>query len=249
MTSKYRTKAFIFQKNNINETDRVFSVFTDDFGHLNIFAKAIRKITSKLRNGIDIFFLSEIEFIQGKNRKTLTDASVIKKFNNIFQSPEKFRVAYKIGEILSNFIKGEEKDQRLFDLLEDSFHRLDDNNLSADKCNLVYQYFLWNAFSLLGYKSEVNICAICHKKLIPNEVYFSGEEGGIICKICLGKDIQILRYAKKINSDIVKILRIILLKDWHTLSKLKISINSQKLLDDVSKDATNAFCPTGCYIK
>ena len=82
MTTRYKTRAFVFKKNDVNESDRVFSVFTDDFGRLDIFAKAIRKNVSKLRSGIDIFFFSEIEFIQGKNRKTLTDAVLKDKFNN-----------------------------------------------------------------------------------------------------------------------------------------------------------------------
>ena len=71
MTLKYKTKALVFKKTDRNESDRVFSVFTENFGRLDIFAKAIRKNVSKLRSGIDIFFISDIEFIQGKNRKTL----------------------------------------------------------------------------------------------------------------------------------------------------------------------------------
>lgn len=92
MTTRYKTKVFVFKKNNINESDRMFSVFSDNFGRLDIFAKAIRKPVSKLRSGIDIFFLSEIEFIQGKNRKTLTDAVAVKKFDGIWQDSENLKL-------------------------------------------------------------------------------------------------------------------------------------------------------------
>lgn len=230
MSTHYKTRAFIFKKNNVNESDRTFSVFTDDFGRLDIFAKAIRKTASKLRSGIDIFYMSELEFIQGKNRKTLTDATIIEKFANIAQDSERFRTANGIGEVLENFIRGEEKDEDIFHLLNDIFLKLNDKNLKNKKCALLYYYFLWNALSSLGYRPEVQKCNVCQDKLNPYNVYFSNKLGGVICKKCLGHDID----SRKINSDIVKILRMIFKKEWHVLCRLKIEILSQKLLKEIS---------------
>jgi len=230
MTTHYKTRAFVFKKSDRNEADRIFSVFTSDFGRLDIFAKAIRKSASKLRGGIDIFFLSEIEFIQGKSRKTLTDATTIEKFNSVPQSPEKFLTANRIGDILDNFIKGEEKDKDIFNLVNETFVKLNDCNLPIKNYQLLYYYFLWNSLSLLGYRPEVEKCNVCHEKLNPYGVYFSDKIGGSICKKCLGHDAQ----AQKINSDIVKILRIIFKKDWQILAKLKIEPSSKKLLKEVS---------------
>ena len=117
MAIYYKTQGIIFKKKDISEADRVFSVFTYEFGRLEIVARAIRKITSKLRSGIEIFSLSEIEFIQGKNRKTLTDTIAIEKFSNIIQNPNKLKISYQIGEVLDSFIRGQEKDEDIFILL------------------------------------------------------------------------------------------------------------------------------------
>jgi DNA repair protein RecO (recombination protein O) len=230
MTTRYKTRAFVFKKNDRNESDRVFSVFTDDFGRLDIFAKAIRKAASKLRSGIDIFFMSDIEFIQGKNKKTLTDAAVIKRFDNIFNNIDRFRAANGIGKVLDNFINGEEKDKKIFSLLEDVFYKLNDQNLDDKKSLLVYYYFLWNALMALGYCPEVERCGVCQKKLDPSIIYFSNKVGGIICNKCNSHDAA----AKEINSDVVKVLRIIFKKEWDILSKLKINMQSQELLKNVS---------------
>ncbi|KPJ55867.1 hypothetical protein AMJ49_06190, partial [Parcubacteria bacterium DG_74_2] len=59
------------------EWDRIFIIYTRDFGKLKVLARAERKIKSKLRAGLELFYLSEIEFIQGKNYKTLTNAVLI----------------------------------------------------------------------------------------------------------------------------------------------------------------------------
>jgi DNA repair protein RecO (recombination protein O) len=130
-------------------------------------------------------------------------------------------------------MKGQERDSRTFDLLIEFLTRLEDNSLKIKNYQLPYQYFFWNFVSLQGYKLEVDKCAACQIKLNPYKVYFSGKEGGIICSNCIGLD----KKAQKINSDIVKVLRIILKKDWDTLSKLKIEQPSQKLLSNISENA------------
>lgn len=230
MATKYKTRAFVFAKNDRNESDRVFSTLTDDYGRLDIFAKAIRKSVSKLRSGIDVFFMSDIEFIQGKSRKTLTDAVATEKFKNISGDLEKFKIANKIGEFLDNFLRGQEKDKGLSDLVSEIFHKLNYDKLRTTNYQLLYYYFLWNALSLLGYKSEVGSCANCHEKLMPYNIYFSSKEGGVVCKECSGQD----ALAYKINSDIVKILRLIFKKEWQVLAKLKVDLPSAKLFKQIS---------------
>ncbi len=230
MVVHYRTKGFVFKKEDRSESDRTFSVFTKDFGRIEIFGKAIRKITSKLRGNIEIFYLSEIEFIQGQNRKTLTDSLLIEKFKNISQTPEKLENAYRIANVLDNFIKGEEKDERIWHLIMNILQKLDNPQSIINNQELLYYYFIWNFISVLGYGPETSICAVCGQKLNPYSLYFSNKEGGVICKSCF----IFKRDAIKIKSDIVKILRLILKKDWSILSKLKIEISSKRLLKEIS---------------
>lgn len=231
MTTRYRTKSLVFKRDDRHESDRKFAIFTKDFGRLEVVAKAIRKIKSKLRGGIDIFYLSEIEFIQGKSYKTLTDAVKIERFNNITQDIEKLKIACKISEVLDNFIKGQEKDENIWNLIIETFKRLDNNNLKiGNKLSIIYYYFLWNFYSLLGYQPEVQKCIVCQGKLNPYAIYFSNKEGGIVCGSC-SKQYNV---SQKINSDIAKILRLILKKDWQTVSRLKIEGNSPKLLKEIS---------------
>lgn len=230
MTVHYRTQGFIFKKKDIFEADRVFSIFTNDFGRLEIVGRAIRKITSKLRGGIEIFSLSEIEFIQGKNRKTLTNTITIEKFNNIIKDINKLKISYQISEVLDNFIKGQEKDKNIFILLDDTFNALNSPKLQTLSVQLIYYYFLWNFLSAIGYHPEIQKCIVCRLNLNPHSLYFSNKDGGVICKNCLYSDIE----AITINSDIVKILRLVLKKDWKVLSKLKVSTFSQDLFKEVS---------------
>jgi DNA repair protein RecO (recombination protein O) len=237
MATQYRTRAFIFGKTDRNESDRYFSVFTENFGRLDVYAKAIRKITSKLRSEIDIFYLSEIEFVQGKNHKTLTDSLKIKKFSDISVNFDKLKIINKISKLLNDFIKGQEKDIKTFDLLIDFLDNLESSKKIINY-NLAYQYFFWNFISLQGYRIEVNVCATCRTKLYQDNIYFSAKDGGAICKKCLeGKTVE------KINSDVIKVLRLILKEDWQTISRLKMKIVSQDMIENISESAIHFFCP------
>lgn len=231
MAIHHRTQGFIFKKTDSGEADRVFTFFTKDFGRLEILARAERKIKSKLRGGLEIFYLVDIEFIQGKTHKTLTDTFLIENFKNIRNDLERLAIAYKIGEVLDKLIKGEEKDEKIWNLILETFKILANLQFTIYNLQLVYYYFLWNLLTILGYQPEIYFCSLCQEKLKPGKLYFSFKEGGVFCNLCFKK----IKDGKEIDENFVKILRIILKRDWPTLKKLKIEEFQKKLLEDISE--------------
>ena len=237
MTVVYKTKGFVFKKEDKSEANRIFTIFTKDFGKINVLGRAIRKIHSKLRSGIDIFYLSEIEFVEGKHQKTLTDAVLLNKPSVTFKNGN-ILVAQRISSLLENFVKGQEKDDKIFQEIEKMLNAIYGNTAKISG-ELVYQYFFWNFLSSQGYHFNVNVCASCRARLNPYAVYFSAKEGGVICKPCIHKD----EASFKINSDVVKILRIILAKKWDVLLKLKIDDLSRIMLENISQDTEQRLAP------
>ena len=227
----YRTKGIILKKVGRREADQLFTLYTKDFGKLEILGKGIRKISSKLRTGMKLFYLSEIEFIQGKAYKILTDAIVIEKFENLRKDLGKLTIATKISEALDGLISGQESDERIWNLLLKVFEKLNSFDFKLKNLELIYHYFFWKFISILGYKPELYHCSICQKKLKPEKLYFSKEEGGIICKDCFLKE----KSAKEIEPDIVKILRVILDKD-NIFFRLKVKNNQLKALEQIAKE-------------
>jgi len=234
MAVHYRTQGFMLKKTDLREADQVFDIFTKDFGKLEILGRAIRKIKSKLRSGADLFYLSEVEFIQGKTYKTLTDAITIEKFKNIRNDLEKLKAAYKITEVADSLIRGEERDDKIWDLLSEVFNKLCDKPgllvISQANHNLIYHYFVWNLLSILGYQIDLYNCVICRKNLIPLKLYFSSEEGGIVCAACFDKTNERI----DVSSEVIKILRLLLKKDWNILLRLKIQDSHKKELEIIS---------------
>jgi len=227
----YRTKGIVLKKVDRREADQLFILYTEDFGKIDVLGKAIRKISSKLRAGIGSLYLSDIEFIQGKAFKTLTDAILVSKFEEIQRDLGKKEIALKVVGALDWMVKAPEQDDRIWELLLDIFRELDKKEISFKSPVIIFQYFFWNLLSILGYKPELYNCSICQKRLEPKRIYFSQEEGGIICEKCFPKD----KTAKNIGPDAVKILRIIIEKGKETVARLKIEEKDLESLREISK--------------
>lgn len=217
MATRYSAQALVLAANDQGEADKIFSLFSQEFGRLEVTAKAIRKMASKLRGGISVFSISGIEFVQGKNKYILTDATFSKRFSRIWQNPESLVTATEISNTAQLLLKGQERDLQIFSLLCEAFEKLSTHPLPTTHYSLVYQYFFWNFMAALGYAPQVLACAQCAKMLKAQENYFSVPDGGIVCGLCGA--------AKKsglmVGTGEIKILRLILKKDWATLEKLK----------------------------
>jgi DNA repair protein RecO (recombination protein O) len=202
MATHYRTQGVFIKKTARGEADEVFTIYTRDFGKLRVLAKAVRKITSKLRAGADLFYFSEIEFIQGKSQKTLTDAVLIDKFPLLGKNLSKLRLAHSLAMILDKLTPWEEKDEKVWKLLQEVLGKMNDAGFKIYDLKLVYYYFFWNLVSLLGYRPKIENCSI------------QGE---------------------KVDCDVIRILRVILRRDWSILSRLKLEASHLELLKNTSK--------------
>ena len=202
MAVHYRTQSFFIKKTDRGEDSRLFTVYTKNFGKVKILGRAIRKIRSKLKSGAEIFCLSEIEFIQGKTHKTLTDAIPIENFSVIRKDLKKLKIIHQIFGVLDDLISKEEKDDEIWRLLSEIFEKLNNPQFKINHLPLLYYYFFWNFVSILGYKPEFHDCTI-------NKA--------------------------KVDGDIIKIIKVILKKDWPILSRLKITPLHQRLLKIVSE--------------
>ena len=232
MFTLYRTQGIVLAKKDRGETDRLFSFYTKDFGRLELLAKSERKIKSKLRAGLELFYLSEVEFFQGKRQKTITDAILIDKFGNLRKDLEKLKVVYQISALAGKLLRGQEPENRIWRLLNEVFQKLDSSKTKGQAVVFLHHYFLWNFLSFLGYRLDFYNCFLCHKRITPGELFINPREGGLVCRNCKKKVLK----AEPIDPDLVKIIRIFYKRDLPTLGRLKIKESALKDLNSMSKN-------------
>ena len=119
----HTTEGFILSSTPIGEANRLYHVFTREFGVIIATAQGVRLSKSKLRPHLLDFSFSSVSFVKGKEFWRITSASGIKK------STDKTYV--QILTIIRRLLQGEGEHQSLFDYLKEELFKenLDETNL------------------------------------------------------------------------------------------------------------------------
>ena len=231
MFTRYRTKAVFLKKSDLKEADQLFSFYTEKFGKVDLLGKGIRKINSKLRAGVRPFNISEIEFIQGKAYKILTDAVLLKRLTpkegSLYYG---LKINFYISQLVNKFIIDRETDRKIWILLVESLEALE-RSKSILEFKLIYYFFFWNFVSILGYQPGLYYCSVCHKRLSEENIYFSPQKFGLVCSSCakdkkkkngVNKNKNNKDYEIPISIESVKALRLFLKRDLDFILRLKL---------------------------
>ena len=245
MIIRQRTRAFILKKIPRGDSDYVFTAYTRDFGKIFFLGKGIRKINSKLKSSIELFSVSDIEFIQGKTGKKLVDAipvcCFLKTKKSYKDAPFAGKISLsklifflKISNTLNELIKGEEKDNKVWLLLREVCLEAEKNKNLA----LLYYYFLWNLFSILGYSINTEQCFFCRKKLSGEQVFFLPKEKSFIDKSCFKKSFE----AEQISPEELKLIIIFFQRKISIIGKIKQSSLPVCFLEKISRQSMVYCC-------
>jgi DNA repair protein RecO (recombination protein O) len=205
MFNRYRTQAFFLKEKERGENDKIFTAYTEDFGLITLFAKGVRKKEAKLRFGTSFFSLKEIEFIEGRQYRTLTDIQIVEKYDSARKNLEKNALIVRALQEIDSLIKQEEKDEKIWKLLKSFFREIN----QAEKCFLsFYFHFIWKSFSFLGYSPKLDFCS----------QDFSSTEGGLIKQDFSNQGI-------KVSKKIIDMLRVF---SEESFNFKEIEINDQE---------------------
>jgi len=205
MTEKIKTLAFLIKKNPSGEKDENFVFFTRDFGKIEVLGRSIRKIESKLRMQSQLFNFLEIEFVQGRYQKILTDVFLISSFPKTKKYLYKVKYFYFISQKIDELIFGPEKDERIFDLLKEVFEKIE-NSFVLKKISLYYLYFFWRFIFFLGWATDFYYCGSCQQRFKEGSVFLVEKENRFFCEKCYKKsDGQIY----PVSSNLLKVIYLI----------------------------------------
>jgi len=108
----YTTPSFIIHSSQYGEAGKFLLLFTKDFGMIGASAQGIRLIQSKLRYHIQDYSFSLLSIVRGKEIWRLTGA------NEFTKSIKPNNLHIKILKLLKRLLHGEEKNEKLFEIME-----------------------------------------------------------------------------------------------------------------------------------
>lgn len=151
-TGMIKTEAIILKTADQNETGRLLTVYSEKLGKINIQAKGIKKVESKLRGHIEPISYSQLILVEGKNSLILKDAFLLNQFLNIKKDLEKIKTAKQIANLIDEAMVGQERDDDIWKLILETFGMLD--VVSVRNVGNVITTFEKKLIGLLGYDSE-----------------------------------------------------------------------------------------------
>jgi len=148
-----KTEGIILKEADLNEIDRLLTVYTKELGKVNVSAKGVKKLESKLRYSIEPVSYVQLILVKGKNFLILKDSVLIDEFIKTKKDLKKIKLAREIAEIIDEAIIGEEKDEEIWELISTTYKVIDTGRDFA-RAGYINQDFQKNLIKLLGYDPE-----------------------------------------------------------------------------------------------
>src|SRR4030042_2940163 len=119
MSRTYTTTGIILKRRDYQENDRIFCLYTKDFGKIEVVAKGTKKITSKLKGYLEPFYLVKLMIAKGKVFDKLANCNTIKTYNNLRNDPTLlgFALINYLAEGTDGLISGHISQSDKFNLL------------------------------------------------------------------------------------------------------------------------------------
>jgi len=128
----YQTEAVLLGSHNVSESNKLFLLFTKDFGFVPAVAQGIRHLKSKLRYSLQDFGYTRIDLVRGKDIWRITNAENINGYHKLLQDKNNTVFIARIFSLLRRLLHGEEKNQELFEVLAQTLRFLDQEELSQE---------------------------------------------------------------------------------------------------------------------
>ncbi len=127
---KYTTKAFVLNEYEQGEADKVFKLFTREFGVLFALAKSVRKLESKLRFHIQKTKEINVTLVKGKELWRLTGVEAMEEMH---------KESASVCLLIERFVRGEIPQRKLFDHMEE-YLLLSESSLPKDVATLTLYF-------------------------------------------------------------------------------------------------------------
>lgn len=178
------TEALVLKNLNYRDSDRLYTLFTEQYGKVTAVARGVRKLSSKRSGNLDTLNLVNVRLSKDiKGFYTIEEVKTINSYKNVKKELSLLMKSYYLVEIIHRLVEEHHCDKALFDLVKKTLTLLTSPTLPA---GLTVNYFEVRFLSLMGYELGLAKCLACGKPYSPEWVssWFSTTLGGLICDAC-----------------------------------------------------------------
>jgi DNA repair protein RecO (recombination protein O) len=178
-----KTEAVVLRRTEYSNTSLIVSLYTRDFGRIEVMAKGARRETSPFHAVLDLANRVQAVYyrhVHG-NIHTLSECYLTDDFHGLRSDLFRFYAASHVLELMSGLTAAEDPNPDLFDLLVSGISALSGGPEPSD----ILLVFQTDLLRMLGYLPVFFECASCGKDVLSaKRVIFSSVKGGALCGGC-----------------------------------------------------------------
>ncbi len=205
-------EGIVLVRNIFREHDEVVSFITSDFGRVDVLARGVKKITSKLSPHLLPFSHVFFETVQGKEMAIITNVSSIDNFQPIREQYVKSLQAEFAAYALHRLTRPGNIDSGVFHLFYDWLRAVAHVGHISD-CRFL-DWLMLHSMGSIGFAPEYRTCVICGGTSDLLHWSFSG--GGVVCRLHHTFCDSVFSISDGVRSDLTRLDQISLEDLLHT---------------------------------
>jgi DNA repair protein RecO (recombination protein O) len=204
----YRDEAIVLRTHKLGEADRIVTLLTRYHGQVRAVAKGVRRTSSKMGSRLEPFMVADIQFYEGKNLDTVTQAETIGSYGSpISEDYSSFTVANVMAETAMR-LTGEERATQQYLLLIGALRSLANKEHAPAQ---ILDSYLLRALAVAGWAANFANCTGCNAE--GPHTGFVIQTGGVVCAACIPPTAAMISY------DVSTLLGALLAGEWEVVEK------------------------------
>ncbi|MCX8044473.1 MAG: DNA repair protein RecO [Desulfobacterota bacterium] len=224
------SQAVVLRTFDFGESDKIVSLFTEEFGRLRLIAKGAKRSRKRFGSGLEPFTHIEAFFADREYRglARLERCHIIAAFPQIADDVRRVVCGTYMLELVDTLTPERERHPEVFLLLLFFVSLLIHEAFREE----MLRFFELRLFAMLGYQPQLMRCVICRAAFqVQHHYKFSVKRGGIVCPACQDRVAELLPlsngtirlFQQAMRMDIPKLPRLVFSPAEHEEGRLMLT--------------------------
>lgn len=172
------TKGIVIGERSIGEQDKYIDILTEDYGIIEVRAKASKKLTAKAFAACNIYTYSQYCLREYKGKYYIDSTKHLMSFFSVATDIEKFALVNYFTDILKNVTADTYEARQLLHIFIDTLYCIELNMFPIKQIKAVFEFLV---MAQVGYEPDLGVCKGCGSEIA---YYFSVEDACLYCEKC-----------------------------------------------------------------
>jgi DNA repair protein RecO (recombination protein O) len=210
----YKTEAIVLRQRRLAEADRILTIYTPTLGKLDVKARGVRRVTSRMSGHLQPLTRCMLQIAQGHATDVVAGCETLESFPALAGDLDRLSRAVYVAELIDRFIPEQSQSYPTYRLLLDTLRRLGE----SDHPDTVLRFTEIHLLDQCGFRPELESCVSCGTTLLPEQNFFAPQSGGAVCRPCASG----VPGTRVLTLNALKILRLLQRGSYNDVARLKV---------------------------